>query len=211
MVRMSSVDRRLELVSAALRVIAAHGVAGATTRAIVAEAGMPLASFHYAFESRDEMMRELVSFVVENETLAVFESYRFGVDARTSIHAALSAYLETIAEDPTHELVMFELVQYALRTPGLDHLARDQWARYRSSIVSLLHSAEATLDIEWALPVDDVARIVLSFTDGITFAYLADHDLEGAERVVDFAADSLATLALPAHVISPARQKEHSA
>ena len=70
MARMSSVDRREKIVVAALRVIATHGINAATTRAIVAEADMSLASFHYAFTSRDEMMRELVAHVVENETIA---------------------------------------------------------------------------------------------------------------------------------------------
>ena len=205
MARMSSVDRRLELVSAALRVIAERGVAGATTRAIVAEAGMPLASFHYAFESRDEMMRELVGFVVENEAVAVFESFRFGADIRSSIHDALHAYLVAITDDPNHELVMLELMQYALRTPGLEHLAREQWVRYRVAVVELLEAAAANNSIEWSLPVDDIARIVVTFTDGITFAWLADRDLPGASRVIDFAADSLATLA------TPVRLKEHTA
>jgi DNA-binding transcriptional regulator YbjK len=202
---MSSVDRRLELVSAALRVIAKHGVSAATTRAIVAEAGMPLASFHYAFESRDEMMRELVAFVVENETVAVFESFRFGADIHTSIRDALVAYLQAITEDPDHELVMLELMQYALRTPGLEHLAREQWERYRLGVVELLEAAAVNNQIKWTLPVDDVARMVVTFTDGITFAWLADRDLLGATRVIEFAADSLATLA------SPIRTKEHTA
>lgn len=205
MVRMSSVDRRLELVSAALRVIAQHGVAGATTRAIVAEAGMPLASFHYAFASRDEMLGELVAFVVENEAVAVFESFRFGADIRSSISDALHAYLRAITADPNHELVMLELMQYALRTPGLEHLAREQWERYRLGVVELLEAAAVNNHILWALPVDDVARIVVTFTDGITFAWLADRNVAGATRVIDFAADSLATLA------TPVRLKEHTA
>ena len=56
--RLSSAERRALLLQAALRVIAEQGVAGATTRAIVAEAGMSLASFHYAFRSHAEMMRD---------------------------------------------------------------------------------------------------------------------------------------------------------
>ena len=42
--------RRRELIAAALRVVASRGLHEASTRAIVAEAGMSLASFHYAFE-----------------------------------------------------------------------------------------------------------------------------------------------------------------
>ena len=67
MARVSSADRRAALVRAALRVIDRDGVHGATTRAIVAEAEMSLASFHYVFQSRDEMIRELIAFVVQDE------------------------------------------------------------------------------------------------------------------------------------------------
>ena len=47
-----AVDARRELlVEAAIRVMARDGVAKATTRSIVAEAGMALAAFHYSFRS----------------------------------------------------------------------------------------------------------------------------------------------------------------
>jgi DNA-binding transcriptional regulator YbjK len=69
--RISATQRRAALVQAALRVVAARGVQAATTRAIVAEAGMSLASFHYAFESRDELMSELVTSVVAGEERAL--------------------------------------------------------------------------------------------------------------------------------------------
>ena len=54
MARIPAAQRRDALIGAALQVVADRGVAAATTRAIVAEAGMSLASFHYAFESRDD-------------------------------------------------------------------------------------------------------------------------------------------------------------
>ena len=57
MTRIPAAERRAALIDAALRVVSRNGLAQATTRAIVAEAGMSLASFHYAFESRDELDR----------------------------------------------------------------------------------------------------------------------------------------------------------
>lgn len=219
MVRMSSGDRRLEIVQAALRVIAERGVSGATTRAIVAEAGMSLASFHYAFSSRDEMMRELVAHVVEHETVAAFSGLSFDGGVRQSIRDALTAFFEfAVVSDPGHEQVMFELMQYALRTPGIEHLAKEQYDRYRSAVGSLLVQAADSLDIEWTLPVDDVARMVVAITDGLTLGWLADRDTGAAHRVIEFAADSLSSLATPrttttAHPASTAHllTKEHSA
>lgn len=205
MARMSSADRRSALLQAALRVIADQGMTGATTRAIVAEAGMPLASFHYAFVSRDEMMSELISLVLENESLAVFHSFGFGNDVRSSIRDALYAYLRTVEADPDHERVMLELQQYAQRTPGLEHLAREQYDRYRTVVGGLLRTGAENAGVRWSLPVDDVARLVVTITDGITFGWLADRDSAAAGRVIEFAADSLSTLAVPI------RTKEHIA
>lgn len=198
MARMSSVDRRVELVQAALRVIAAKGVAAATTRAIVAEAGMSLASFHYAFTSRDEMMRELVAYVVENETVAATGSISDGGGIRDIIEHAMHAYLQLVIDNPGHEQVMFELMHYAVRTPGLADLATEQYERYRAAVTELLEGAALLTNIRWSVPVDDVARMVVTFTDGLTLAWLADRDAAAAARVIDFAADSLSRLAGPA-------------
>jgi len=203
MPRISVVDRRAELISAALRVVAAEGVAAATTRAIVAEAGMSLASFHYAFASRDAMMRELIEFVVEHETIAAFPSIDPGSDARSAFRSSLRGYLDGVRADPGREAVMFELMQYALRTPELAALPDEQYSRYRAAVTELLEGAAAALEVRWALPVDDVARMVVTITDGLTLAWLADRDDAAADRVIEFAADSLAALALPVTPPSP--------
>ena len=194
---MSSVDRRLELVSAARRVIAEVGVQGATTRAIVAEAGMPLASFHYVFASHDEMMEELVAHVVESQSVAAFEAIRFSGDIRSTVRDGLQAFFETIVADTTEEQVLLELMLFAMRTSGLEGLPGKQWAKYREAAVEILTEAAESAKIVWIVPVETVARMLITYTDGITLAWLADRDLAAASMVMDLAADSLAALALP--------------
>ena len=197
MPRIPSSDRRQLLVEAALRVIARHGVAGATTRAIVAEADMSLASFHYAFRSHSEMMRELVAHVVDAQIATVFASLRLGNDIRDALRTGLQAFLEYVTGDPGHEQVLQELMQYALRTPGLERLATEQYDAYRAGVSSVLVEGAAVSRVEWSIPVEDVARLVVTITDGVTLAWLADRDTAAAERVLDFAADSIAALAVP--------------
>jgi len=198
MTRMSASARRAALLQAAFRVIASEGMAGATTRAIVAEADMSLASFHYAFTSRDEMLHELIGHVIENQAVAAFESLRFGADIRTAVRDGLQAFLEVVIADPGHEQVMLELMQYALRTPDIAGLPREQYAGYRFAVAALLDTAAADTGVSWLLPVDDVARMVVAITDGITLAWLADRDTAAAHRVIEFAATSIAALARPA-------------
>jgi len=194
--RIPSSERRVLLVQAALRVIAEHGVSAATTRAIVAEADMSLASFHYAFRSHSEMMTELIHYVVSAESTAAIAVIPPGADIRSALAAGLHAFLDYVIADPGHEQVMQELLQYALRTPGLETLAHDQYDSYRSAVSTLLVDSAASAGIEWSIPVDEVARIVVTITDGVTLGWLADRDDDGARRVVEFAADAIARLAI---------------
>jgi AcrR family transcriptional regulator len=201
--RMSAADRRTALLEAAFRVIAAEGFAGATTRAIVAEAGMSLASFHYAFESRDAMMRQLIGYVIENQAVAAFSSLRYGNDLRTAVRDGLQAFFAVVTADPAHEQTMFELMQYSLRTPDLAGLPGEQYSGYRAAVAGLLETAAADTGMTWLLPLDDVARMVVALTDGITLAWLADRDSAAASRVIEFAATSIAALAQPVDAPTP--------
>lgn len=160
---------------------------------------MSLASFHYAFRSHDEMMHELITHVVGAETTAVFAVLRPGTDIRRSIRDGLQAFLDYVIADPAHEQAMQELMHYALRTPGLEPLARAQYAAYHAAVTELMVEGAAASGVEWSIPVEDVARLVVTITDGVTLAWLADRDTIAAQRVLDFAADSLATLAVPQH------------
>lgn len=55
MTRVASEQRRLELINAAIEVIAECGVDGATTRVIADRAGSPLTMIHYCFGTKEEL------------------------------------------------------------------------------------------------------------------------------------------------------------
>ncbi|MCU1507882.1 MAG: TetR family transcriptional regulator [Glaciihabitans sp.] len=200
---MSSGDRRTALVDSALRVISRDGVHAATTRTIVAEADMSLASFHYAFRSRDEMIRELIDAVLEAQSAAALSSLVDAADIRSAIRGALQSFFDIVRADPHHEQAMFELFHYALRTPELDDLPRQQYAGYHETVAALLAAGADALGVEWTRPIADIARFVVTVTDGVTLAWLADSDAAAAGRTLDFAAEFLAALARPA-LASPA-------
>jgi AcrR family transcriptional regulator len=200
MTRISAVDRRAALVRAALRVVARDGVAAATTRAIVAEAGMSLASFHYAFTSRDELMVELVNAVVDGEELALAPALlpvAGGVSMRDAVRAGLQHYFEAVRADPDREKAMFELTQWALREPHLEHLARRQYDRYFTVAESALLAAASITGCSWTRPTGEIARMLVVLTDGLTIAWLVTRDDAAAASAMDFAADAVAMLAHP--------------
>lgn len=197
MARLTATQRRAELLHAALRVIERDGVHAATTRAIVAEADMPLASFHYAFHSRDEMIRELISSVVSDEGTAAIATLSSDRDIRTAVRAGLQAYFGLLAGDPGREQAMLELLHYSLRTEDLRDLPRAQYEMYWRTAGDVLRVGAETAGVTWRLPVDQVARLLVTFISGITLAWLADRDNAAAAATMDFAADSIAALADP--------------
>jgi DNA-binding transcriptional regulator YbjK len=194
MPRIPAAERRAALARAALTVIARDGLAAATTRAIVAEAGMPLASFHYAVASRDELLRDVVELVVAGEGIAAATFLHDARDIRQAVRLALLGYLDHVRSDPGNEQAMFELTQYALRTPGLGDLPAEQYARYHALAAELLEAGAEALGAEWTIPLADLARLMVTLTDGITLAWLADRDDAAAERSIDIAASTLAAL-----------------
>ncbi|PZQ89877.1 MAG: TetR family transcriptional regulator [Leifsonia xyli] len=193
---MSASERRSALARAALVVVDRDGVHAATTRAIVAEAQMPLGSFHYAVPSRDELLRDVVELVVADEGDAALAGLLAeAVDPRDAIRRTLTAYLDHVRAAPGREQAMFELTQYALRSSELADLPGEQYARYHALAAEVLAAAEAHLGIRWTIPVAALARLVVTITDGVTLAWLADRDDAAAERTIELAADALAAFA----------------
>ena len=201
--RMSSAERRAALVRAALRVIDRDGVTGATTRMIVAEAGMSLASFHYAFRFRDEIIRELVAFVVQDAQRVSLEALDSDADIRSAVRAGMHAYFELLRAHPSREQALQELLQYCLRTPGLEHLPRAQYASYFHTARVLLERGAENAGVQWSLPIEQLARILIAITDGLTVAWLADRDDEAAAMLIDFAADMIGALATSRRAVAP--------
>ncbi|HEY6799490.1 MAG TPA: TetR family transcriptional regulator [Agromyces sp.] len=195
MVRIPATERRTALIDAALRVVSRNGIAQATTRAIVAEAGMSLASFHYAFDSRDELIDELITTVVDRERDAVIPDLVPGQDLRDILEAGFLRYLDHLKSDPEHEQAMLELTQYALRSPERHPLAVRQYARYAELAEHSLAVAAAHADVAWSVPVEQVARVLVAFTDGLTLTWLVDRDDAAAQAVARAAADAISRLA----------------
>jgi AcrR family transcriptional regulator len=195
---MSADARRVELLDAALRVMARDGVAAGTTRAIAAEAGMVLATFHYCFRSRNELLRELIVLLVERERDAAREPMQPGRDIRETLALAVHGYLDHLEQNPGHELVLFELNHYALRTPDLRDLADEQYREYYAVAAQLLQAAADIAGVEWTVDPDVLARLVITMTDGATTTWLVDRDTDRTRAALDVIIDHLATLTKPA-------------
>lgn len=193
--RMPVADRRAALIRAALRVISRDGVADASTRAITTEAGMSLASFHYAFASRSELLAQLIDVVIADEKTVTERVLTTSDSLEPLIRDGFKAYLSLLTADPDHEQAMLELTFYALRTDGMHHTAARQYDAYLDLAAGLMSRAAKQTGCRWTIPLDVVARLVVTVTDGMTTTWLADRDTEATTAVAEGAAAWLAQLA----------------
>jgi AcrR family transcriptional regulator len=184
--RKSASLRRQDLVEAGLRVIAREGIQGATVRAIVAEAGVPLATFHYVFSSRDEMIGQVYEFasvLPDDGGAAVPE----GATLEGVILAALQQWFQQLVEHSEHELAVMEIMAYCARTPALSHLPAQVHERYLEVAVRAAERARERFGVTSDVPASEVAALALHVSDGITYGWLRTRDAEAAHRYMEAA------------------------
>lgn len=195
MARMSAVDRRDQLVAAAIRVMTRDGVAKATTRAIAGEAGMPLGVFHYAFRSKAELM-EVVTRTIAQQSKAEIDAATLSGDTHDLyelIVNGLCAYFDHVVAHPHEHLVTYELTTTALRDTELEEVAKQQYDYYLGELESLLVAVAELVGMEFAEPIPVVSRYVFSLMDGLALNWLARGDEEEARKVVELTAQTLLT------------------
>ena len=195
-------ERRAQLVVAARAVLCRDGVAGTTLRAVAAEAEVPLGTLHYVFPSKEQLITAVLEDITE-EVSAVFRAAEVDAGLEHAIRHGLENYWkQLVVNDPQLALMRHELFVYALRTPGLESLARWQIEGYIRIVAEWCQQAASNAGETCAVPFDTLARVLVGSVIGIVLQYLSDHDKARSQRDLHAATDMLVRLARP----RPARQ-----
>jgi AcrR family transcriptional regulator len=173
------------LIDATIQIVTTEGIAAATTRRIAEVAGLPLGAVHYWFASKEDLFGEVVRTIMNQMETAVEESTRGeaekGNDLLTSLRAAWK-FVE--GNDPLRELMLFEIIVFALRNEGLKDLARTQYEVYRKTAHSGVASWLKSMNIESTSQQNAVATLIAVVFDGLTIAWLADPEGTKADDVL---------------------------
>lgn len=184
-------DRRRSLVEAAISVMTRDGVRAATTRRIAEEAGASLATFHYCFHSKDELIAEVIEQTNE-EFLSWHRAPSPDAQSpRDAVERSIRGLWSITHRFPDRQAMLFELTQYANRDEKLAKLAVKQYADYYETWVQFFTALEKQFEVTLTAPKVVIARFAVSAVDGLNYNYLLDRDLEAAELVVEFVIDAL--------------------
>ena len=190
MPRLPATERRELLLQAAWRILVRDGFAAATTRAICAEADMKQGVFHYCFTNRDELLREVSAGLLSAQVSASIGAVSADGTMAESIGRAFGVYWDTVEADPGMHQVLYEITTSVLRDPRAGEIARFQYSRYLDSVSGSIKEIADIRNIAWDIPVDVLARQVVTVLDGLTLHYLVDRDGVAARAALQaFAVD----------------------
>lgn len=188
-------ERREQLVDAAIAVLRDGGISAVTTRAVTARAGLPHGAFHYCFASKAPLFRAVLERQLRTAMAVAFAPPVTRLDLEARIASGLSAHLAQTRDDPTTALAVVELVTYSRRDPDLQDLAAWEQHAYLDAVRAQVDAWTAEDDIRWAVPVEQVVRLLIATADGIGSTWLADRDDAAADATVRVAARAIAALA----------------
>ncbi|MEW1611973.1 MULTISPECIES: TetR family transcriptional regulator [unclassified Streptomyces] len=165
MARRYDPERRTRIVDAALRVIAADGIAGLSHRTVAAEADVPLGSTTYHFGSLDELLIAALRRSDDSFAQALRDSDAFAVppgadgDSAAGLADELTRVLEEwfAGERGAIELE-YELYLAALRRPALRPVAAE-WT-------------ESAVEVLSARTDPATARALVALLDGVCLQVL---------------------------------------
>ncbi|GAA0195775.1 TetR/AcrR family transcriptional regulator [Glutamicibacter creatinolyticus] len=196
MARVSVEERSRQFIEAAARVIAAEGMAAATTRRIAAEAGAPLAALHYCFRNKDELLNEVYNYLSRDYARELDP-----MPGPTSLDDAVERHIRRIwrrmLSAPHEQVTTFELLLRSTRLEDEQEIAaartinRSMYGAWIASTSAIFRSAAEAMGEAAHIDFDTVSRMVIAGIDGISLQHLSDPDEERTDRLIDALCDSV--------------------
>ncbi|HEY5853227.1 MAG TPA: TetR/AcrR family transcriptional regulator [Aldersonia sp.] len=184
--------RRRQLVAAARAVLGRDGMGGGTLRAVAAEAGVPLGTVHYIFKTKEQLLRAVLEDVLEQVGAVIAGSPRGSADFGTSMRSsAVEVWSKLVEQDTGEQIMQYELTIWALRTAGMEDLARWQYQLYIDTLTVRWQKAAARAKVTLAASPEQLARLLLAGIDGLILQYLALRDAERAKADIDALVEQL--------------------
>jgi DNA-binding transcriptional regulator YbjK len=180
MAEVATASRREQILEAALRVIGRSGTQAVTHRAVAEEAGVPLGSTTYYFDSKDDLLRQALEHVAASEV----DRYRdLGEELRDvksprELADRLIDKLVAAVQDRTAYIAEYELWLEAGRRPELREAAQSWCDAEQRSVAGAMEALDS------ADPPTD-ASLVVAALDGLGERILARED-DPAEAAKEF-------------------------
>jgi len=163
--RISAEDRKEQLIAATVELMRREGVQSVTIRAIAKEANAPLATAHYCFGNKEELMEAAAEAWFKN--LSRFSSdVAVDMGLRTAVEQVAEGYWRALEEEPASILSEIELILWATRNAAASPLAGKIYPAYEVNLGNIFSSAAKNKGEESLISFDTLVRSFLMIFDG---------------------------------------------
>jgi AcrR family transcriptional regulator len=171
--RVSAKDRKEQLISATVELMRREGVQSVTMRAVAKEANAPLATVHYCFSGKEELMEAAAEAWLKN--LSSFSGeVPVHVGLRRAVEQVAEGYWRALEEEPASLLAEIELILWATRNAPVSSLAAKIYPAYEVELGSIFSSAAQNNGDQCRIGVPALVRSFLMIYDGAAIQYLTD-------------------------------------
>ncbi|GAA4629596.1 TetR family transcriptional regulator C-terminal domain-containing protein [Actinoallomurus vinaceus] len=166
MARLTALDRREEILRAAVAQIAERGVAAVRVADVAAALGVSTALVFYHFRSKDRLVAEAFAYAARRDLDRLADVAGSGDSARRRLVRALRLYHPSGSAAPGWRL-WIDGWSAALRTPELRRVCRRLDLRWRDTIAGLIAEGVAAGEFSCADPEAAAWRIT-ALIDGLS-------------------------------------------
>lgn len=174
--RPKSAGRREQIIEAGTKVAMRDGIWTATTRKIAGEAGVNLATLHYHFESKEELVLAIFQSIISSVRADVRVEFAPPATLANRIERSFRLTWRAAEEQIEAQLLHLEMTLYGVRTEGADWIARRQYEEFVSLYRDILSAASDLAGVD-AADVDGLSRFILAALDGVLLQHFALPDM----------------------------------
>ena len=171
--RVAAKDRKEQLISATVELMRREGVQSVTMRAIAKEANAPLATAHYCFSDKEELMEAAAEAWLRN--LSSFSGdVPVHLGLRKAVTQVAEGYWRALEEEPASLLAEIELILWATRNAPVSPLAAKIYPAYEVELGNIFSAAAQKNGDQCRIGVPALVRSFLMIYDGAALQYMTD-------------------------------------
>jgi AcrR family transcriptional regulator len=171
-------EQQAALVRAAFDLIAERGFEGLRTRDVAARAGVNIATLHYYFATKEELIRGVLAAAAgqfrRREARDLGSEDR---DSLTELRSFLRSRQEQMRASPELFTVLLELSTRAIRDPAIRAIMRETDQAWRANLAALLQTGVDQGTLHPEMDVEAAAASLVALSKGLHLQMIMDPDL----------------------------------
>ncbi|WP_412050607.1 TetR/AcrR family transcriptional regulator [Hoeflea sp. Naph1] len=174
---------RQKLIDGATRALLKDGVSGTTTRKIAEEAGVRLATLHYHFKNKDELLFAVLVEVTHALEIYLDDEVKPSKNINDCISELITAIWKLVKKTKDLQIIQIDLTMHAVRHQDKYWIAKQQYEGYVLQYQRILKESNSGLLSNDHLRV--LAEFLLAGTDGILLQELASSSDARSQQLLE--------------------------